>query len=118
MLAQACKSESFFYSFGCRANQGRDIAPLSFEHGYQCEVRDFAYLFGTIIMHLGRKLTVLWDERELGNSVMLFTCSSCRCCPSQCALPTQCPMGHLVWDYYFTLAATNHNIIIVMAFVI
>ena len=40
----------------------------------------------------GRKLTVLWDERELGNSVMLFTCFCCCCCPSQCALPTQCPI--------------------------
>ena len=45
---------------------------------------------------MGRKLTVLWDERELGNSVMLFTCFCCCCCPSQCALPTQCPIGHLV----------------------
>ena len=41
---------------------------------------------------MGRKLTVLWDERELGNSVMLFTCFCCCCCPSQCALPTQCPI--------------------------
>ena len=47
-------------------------------------------------MHMGRKLTVLWDERELGNSVMLFTYFCCCCCPSQCALPTQCPIGHLV----------------------
>ena len=38
-------------------------------------------------MHMGRKLTVLWDEGELGNSVMLFTCSCCRCCPSQCPPP-------------------------------
>ena len=27
-------------------------------------------------MHMGRKLTVLWDEGELGNSVMLFTALS------------------------------------------
>ena len=47
-------------------------------------------------MHMGRKLTVLWDERELGNSVMLFTCFCCCYCTSQCALPTQCPIGHLV----------------------
>ena len=47
-------------------------------------------------MNMGRKLTVLWDERELGNSVMLFTWFCCRCCPSQRALPTQCPTGHLV----------------------
>ena len=43
-------------------------------------------------MHMGRKLTVLWDEREVGNSVMLFTCFCFCCCPSQCALPTQCPI--------------------------
>ena len=47
-------------------------------------------------MHMGRKLTVLWDEGELGNSVMLFTWFCCCYCPSQCALPTQCPIGHLV----------------------
>ena len=28
-MAQACKSESFIYPFVCRANQGRDIAPLT-----------------------------------------------------------------------------------------
>ena len=31
-MAQACKSESFIYPFVCRANQGRDIAPLSSRH--------------------------------------------------------------------------------------
>ena len=36
---------------------------------------------------MGRKLTVLWDEGELGNSVMLFTCTCCRCCPSQRGIP-------------------------------
>ena len=32
---------------------------------------------------MGRKLTVLWDEGELGNSVMPFACSRCCCYPSQ-----------------------------------
>ena len=47
-------------------------------------------------MNMGRKRTVLWDERESDNSIMLFTCFYCCCCPSQCALPTQCPIGHFV----------------------
>ena len=47
-------------------------------------------------MYMGKKLTVLWDEGELGNSVMLFTCSCHCCCPSRGALLTQCPIGHLV----------------------
>ena len=51
-------------------------------------------------MYMGKKLTVLWDEGELGNSVMLFTCSCCCCCPSQGALPTQCPIGHHVRGVY------------------
>ena len=49
---------------------------------------------------MGRKLTVLWDEREIGNSVMLFTCFCCCCCPSQYALLTQCPIGHLVYKKF------------------
>ena len=45
---------------------------------------------------MGRKLTVLWDERELGNSVMLFTCFCFCCCLSQCAIRLNAQFGHLV----------------------
>ena len=54
-------------------------------------------------MHMGRKLTVLWDERELCNSVNAFTCFCC-CCASQCALPTQCPIGHFVFKSSYLLS--------------
>ena len=70
------------------------------------------------IMHMGRKLTDerMRDERELGNSVMLFTCFCCCCCPSQCALPTQCPIWAScycthkleVGEKYFGLLTKNY----------
>ena len=41
--------------------------------------------------------SIIWDEGELSDSVMLFTCSCCWCCPSQCALSTKCPIEHLVF---------------------
>ena len=61
------------------------------------------------MVHMGRKLTVLWDEGDVGNSVMIFTCSCCHCCPSQCALPTQCPIGHLVKDVKYDPLSFSSN---------
>ena len=69
-------------------------------------------------MYMGKKLTVLWDEGELGNSVMLFTCSCCCCCPFQGALPTQCRIGDLVlfkigheFNYIFLTTANQNKLI-------
>ena len=58
-------------------------------------------------MHMGRRLTVLWDERELGNSVMLFylllfSLLSFPMCPTD-SMPK---WGHLV---RYCNTKTSHN---------
>ena len=76
-------------------------------HGYKINIATKITLTKSIYhwyltMHIGRKLTVLWHEGELGSSVRLLTCfCCCCCCPSQCALPTQCPIGHLVYLQFY-----------------
>ena len=49
-------------------------------------------------MHMGRKLTVLWNERELGNSVILFTCFCCRAVLPNVPYQLNAQFGHLVWQ--------------------
>ena len=47
-------------------------------------------------MDMGRKLTVLWNERELSNSVMLFTCFCCRAVLPNVPYRLNAQFGHLV----------------------
>ena len=77
-----------------RSLHNNRFCPLKIIPGRKPKAKSIYHWY--LIMHMGRKLKVLWNERELGNSVMLFTCFCCHCCPSQCALLTQCPIGHLV----------------------
>ena len=68
-----------------------DFCPLKRIPGRKTKAKSIYYRY--LIMHMGRKLIVLWDEGELGNSVRLFSCFCCCCCPSQCAVPTQSAIG-------------------------
>ena len=47
-------------------------------------------------MDMGRKLTVLWNEGELGNSVMLSTCFCCRAVLPNVPYRLNAQFGHLV----------------------
>ena len=47
-------------------------------------------------MDMGRKLTVLWNERELSNSAMLFTCFCCRAVLPNVPYRLNAQFGHLV----------------------
>ena len=49
-----------------------------------------------LIMHMGGSLIKFGMKGELVIQLCFSTCSCCHCCLSQCALPTQCPIGHLV----------------------
>ena len=47
-------------------------------------------------MDMGRKLTVLWNEGELGNSVMLSTCFCCSAVLPNVPYLLNAQFGHLV----------------------
>ena len=47
-------------------------------------------------MDMGRKLTVLWNEGELGSSVMLSTCFCCRAVLPNVPYRLNAQFGHLV----------------------
>ena len=59
-------------------------------------------------MDMGRKLTVLWNEGELGNSVMLSTCFCCRAVLPNVPYRLNAQFGHLV---QFVIGASSERML-------